>query len=326
MRAFRVTSTDRAPELTDIPPPRPGPGEVRIRVAACALNFSDMLLAQGRYQERPALPFTLGMELSGTVEAVGDGVQSPAPGMRVAAIVTIGGLAEQAIVAADRCIPLPDGMGFEEAAALQIAYATSHLALLRRARLQAGETLLVTGAAGGAGLTAVEIGKLTGARVIALARGAEKLAAARAAGADHLIDSDSREGADLKATLRALGGIDVAYETIGGDIFLQALGAMRPEGRILTIGYAGGTIPQIPANLLLVKNLTAIGLYIGGYPGFCPDALRESLTEIMGWHAAGRIHPQISHILPLSQAAEALALLRDRKSTGKVVVRCDQRA
>lgn len=320
MRAFQVTDLDAPPRLAEIVVPQPTAGEVRIRVAACGLNFADTLLATGRYQQRPPLPFTLGMEMAGTVDALGDGVSYPPLGARVAAFGTTGGLAEYATVAADQCLMLEDEIGFEEAAALQITYLTSHLALRRRARLQTGETLLVTGAAGGVGLTAVEIGKLTGARVIAVARGAERLAAARAAGADHLIDSDD---ADLKAELRALGGVDVAYETIGGDVFMQALAAMRPEGRILTIGYAGGTIPQIPANLLLVKNLTVIGLYLANYASFCPQALHDSLAEILAWRAQGRIKPHISHVLPLARSDQALALLKERKSTGKVVVRCD---
>lgn len=320
MRAFQVTDTDAAPQLAEIVVPTPLAGHVRIRVAACGLNFADTLLATGRYQQRPTLPFTLGMEMTGTVDALGDGVNHPPLGARVAAFGTTGGLAEFATVAADQCMLLQDEIGFEEAAALQVTYLTSHLALLRRARLQPGETLLVTGAAGGVGLTAVEIGKLTGARVIAVARGAERLAAAQAAGADHLIDSD---GTDLKAALRALGGVDVAYETIGGDLFMQALGAMRPEGRILTIGYAGGTIPQIPANLLLVKNLSVIGLYFSNYASFCPSALRDAQADILAWHAADLIKPHISHVLPLARADQALALLKDRKSTGKVVVRCD---
>ena len=187
MRAFQVTTTDAPPQLADIAVPQPAVGEVRIRVSACGLNFADLLLLQGRYQQRPPLPFTLGMEMAGTVDALGEGVSFPPLGARVAAFRTTGGLAEYATVPAGQCLLLPDTIGFDEAAALQVAYATSHLALLRRARLQEGETLLVTGAAGGIGLTAIEIGKLVGARVIALARGADKLAVAKAAGADHLI-------------------------------------------------------------------------------------------------------------------------------------------
>lgn len=323
MLAFRLAELGLAPELTHVAAPKPGAGEAGLRIVACALNFADLLMVEGRYQERHALPFTLGMEVSGVVESLGPNVDGPAIGTRVAVFAGQGGLAEYGCFAADRCVTIPDKMSFEQAAAFQIAYGTSHLALTRRAALRKGETLLVTGAAGGVGLTAVEIGKLLGARVIAVARGADKLAVARAAGADHLIDSDS---ADLVGQLKALGGIDVAYETIGGTVFDAALRAMRPEGRLMTIGFAGGTVPLVPANILLVKNITLIGLYWGGYASFAPQTLAASLAEMLGWFEAGRLTPHISHVLPLSRAPEALALLKDRKSSGKVVVRCDQPA
>jgi NADPH2:quinone reductase len=234
-----------------------------------------------------------------------------------------GGLAEAGNFPAARCLILPDGMSFEEGAAFQVAYGTSHLALDRRAGLRSGETLLVTGAAGGVGLTAVEIGRQMGAKVIAVARGADRLAVARAAGADLVIDSAAHRADGLKALLKAEGGVDVAYETIGGEMFTAALGAMRPEGRLLTIGFAGGAVPQIPANHLLVKNVAVIGLYWGGYLSFRPDVLTDRLAELLRWHAEGRIRPHVSHVLPLAQADQALALLKDRRSTGKVVVRCD---
>lgn len=323
MLAFQVTNIGQTPEIRQVARPEPAAGEVRLRIIACGLNFADLLQIEGRYQVRTDPPFTLGMEMAGVVEALGSGVSGPKPGSRVAVFGNNGGLAEYACVPANACLALPDAMSFEQAAALQIAYATSHLALLRRARLEPGETLAVTGAAGGVGLTAVEIGKLAGARVIALARGADKLAIARAAGADEAIDSDAP---DVKARLKALGGVDVAYETVGGALFDRVLGAMRPEGRMLTVGFAGGTIPQVPANLLLVKNLSVIGLYLGGYAAFRPEAVTDSLRAILDWFAEGKLHPHISHVLPLPRAAEALALLRDRKSTGKVVVRCDQTA
>jgi len=250
-------------------------------------------------------------------------VRQPMPGTRVAVFAGQGGLADYGCFAADRCLPLPDGIGFETAAALQIAYGTGHLALTRRATLGAGETLLVTGAAGGVGLAAVEIGKALGARVIAVARGTDRLAVAEKAGADHLIDGDST---DLAAQIKALGGVDVAYETIGGAIFDATLRAMRPEGRLLAIGFAGGTVPQVPANILLVKNVAVIGLYWGGYNRFAPEILSQSLAEMLAWQQAGRIAPHVSHALPLSRAAEGLALLRARAATGKVVVRCDDQA
>ena len=317
MRRFAITSYGTAPALSDAPLPEPRPGEVRVKIAACALNFADLLMIEGKYQERPEPPVTLGMELSGTVEALGPGTTGPAIGTRVAVYSNGGGLAEHGCFAAERCLPIPDAMPFDAAAAFQIAYGTSHVALDHRARLQPGETLLVLGAAGGVGLTAVEIGKKMGARVIACARGADKLKIAEAAGADHLIDSET---ADLKAEVKALGGADVVYDPVGGAQFDAALRATNPEGRMIVVGFAGGTTQQIPANHLLVKNITVIGLYWGGYLSFRPKVLTGSLATLMGWYAEGALHPHISHRLPLERAGEALGLLRSRKSTGKVVV------
>ncbi len=317
MRAFQLSALGQPPAFVDLPLPQPQPGEVRLRIAACGLNFADLLMQDGKYQERPALPFTLGMEVAGTVEALGDGVTGLAVGDRVAAFAGQGGLAEAGCFPAARCLPLPPAMSFTEAAGFQIAYGTSHLALAHRAQLQPGETLFVTGAAGGVGLTAVEIGKRMGARVIASARGADKLAQARAAGADAVISSDAP---DLRGQLKALGGVDVVYDTIGGDGFMDALRATKPEGRLLVIGFAGGQVPQVPANLLLVKNLSVIGLYWGGYLSFRPQVLMDSLATLLGWYEGGTLHPHVSHTLPLDQAPEALELLRSRRSTGKVVV------
>lgn len=317
MRAYQIDRYGEPATLRDLATPEPGPGEVRLRIAACGLNFADLLMLKGEYQERPPLPMTPGMEVAGTVEALGPGVAGPAPGTRVAAFAGAGGLAEAGCFPAARCVALPGAMSFTEAAAFQVAYSTSHVALAHRAQMQPGETLLVLGAAGGVGLTAVEIGRLMGARVIAVARGADKLAVAEAAGAHHLIDSDT---ADLRADLKALGGVDVVYDPVGGDGFQTALRATRPEGRLITIGYASGTVPQIPANLLLVKNLTVIGLYWGGYLTFRPEVIADSLMTLFGWYSEGRLKPHISHILPLDQVEAALDLLRSRRSTGKVVV------
>lgn len=318
MRAYRIHAFDSPARLDTIAPPTPAAGEVLLRIAACGLNFADLLMLKGEYQERPEPPFTLGMEVAGTIEALGPGVTGLAPGDRVAVFAGQGGLAERGVFPAARCVPLPDAMPFDHAAAFMIAYGTSHLALGHRARLQPGETLLVTGAAGGVGLTAVEIGKAMGARVVAVARGADKLAVAQAAGADHLIDSDTTP--DLRKAVKALGGADVVYDAVGGDTFMAALRAANPEGRLIPIGFAGGGVPQIPANLLLVKNLTVIGLYWGGYMAFRPEVLRASLADLLAMYAAGRLHPHVSHALPLDQVEAALDMLRSRKSTGKVVV------
>ena len=317
MRALRLEALESLPAFRDIAPPVPAADEVLLDVAACGLNFADLLMIKGQYQERAALPMTMGMEFAGTIRAIGASVTGLAPGQRVAAFAGQGGLAEQAVCKAERCVPLPDSMNMAQAAAFQVAYGTSHLALGHRARLQAGETLVVLGAAGGVGLTAVEIGALMGARVIAVARGAAKLDAARQAGAHVCLDSD---GLDLRAALRDLGGADVVYDAIGEPLATPALRALRPEGRFLAIGFAGGQVPQIPANILLVKNLTVIGLYWGAYLNFAPKALTDSLRELFTWFDDGRISPHISHMLPLDQAHAGLELLRARRSTGKIVV------
>ncbi|MGJ8621576.1 MAG: NADPH:quinone oxidoreductase family protein [Yoonia sp.] len=317
MRAFQVQSFDATPQLVDGPAPEPAAGEVLLDIAACGLNFADLLMATGKYQDTPKPPFTLGMEVCGTVTAHGPGVSEPAIGTRVAVFGGQGGMAEQGVFPAALCRAVPDTMDDATAAGFMVAYGTSHLALTRRAQLRKGETLLVLGAAGGVGLTAVEIGKAMGATVIAVARGAEKLAIAKAAGADHLIDSDAQ---DIKAQVKALGGADVVYDPIGGEAFKAALGACNREARVIVIGFASGDVPQIPANIILVKNITVIGFYWGGYLKFNATALTDSLAELMDWHAAGKLRPHISHKVPLDQAADALELMRTRKSTGKVVV------
>jgi NADPH2:quinone reductase len=232
-------------------------------------------------------------------------------------------LAEFGCFDAARCVVIPDAMPFVDAAALQIAYGTSHVALDYKAQLKPGETLLVLGAAGGVGLTAVELGKLMGARVIAVARGVDKLAVAKAAGADHVIDAT--EG-DLRDQLKALGGVDVVYDPVGGDQFKSAFRACNPEARIIVIGFASGDIPQIPANHLLVKNLNVLGFYWGGYLGFKPNVVTDSLKQLLEWYADGKLHPHVSHALPLDQANQGMQLLRDRKSTGKVVIKIDQKS
>jgi len=317
MKAFRVTRTGQAPDMAEIDRPEPGPGQIRVRIAACGLNFADLLMIKGEYQDTPAPPFTLGMEVSGVVEALGEGVTLPALGTRVAVFAGQGGLAEHGVFEAARAVPIPDAMPFDQAAGFLVAYGTSHLALTHRAGLQPGERLLVLGAAGGVGLTAVELGAGMGAEVIAVARGADKLAVARDAGAQHTLDSDTD---DIRMAVKALGGADVVYDAVGGAAFDAALRATRPEGRILTIGFASGTVPQIPANLLLVKNISVMGLYWGGYLKFAPDVLTASLSELMALYAAGRIKPHVGATYPLDRAAEALDLLRSRQSTGKVVV------
>lgn len=318
MRAFRIIAPGTAPVITEIDRPEPGPGEVLVRIAACGLNFADLLMISGRYQDTPEAPFTLGMEVAGTVEACGAGVAGLVPGTRVAVFAGHGGLADYGIFPAERAVPIPDAMPFEEAAGFLVAYGTSHLALTRRARLRSGERLLVLGAAGGVGLTAVEIGARLGAEVIACARGADRLEAARVAGARHLIDSETE---DIRDRTRALGGADVVYDAVGGEQFKAAMRATNPEGRILSIGFASGEVPSIPANHLLVKNISVIGFYWGGYMGFAPQRIADSLAELFAMYAAGGLKPHVGATFPLAQAAEALAYLKSRKGTGKVVVK-----
>lgn len=317
MRAVLLSDMSVPPQISDIPQPEPAPGEVLIDVVACGLNFADLLMAQGKYQERPPLPCVLGMEVAGIVSALGAGVSHLSVGMRVAAFTGHGGLAEKVACPAARCVILPENMSMTDAAGFLVAYGTSHLALCHRARLQRDETLLVLGAAGGVGLTAVEIGKAMGARVIAVARGAEKLDIARRAGADHCLDSN---GLDLRSALRDLGGVDIVYDAIGEPLATPALRALRPEGRFLAIGFAGGSVPEFPANILLVKNLTVIGLYWGGYLKFAPEILTRSLQDLISMYASGDLAPHVSHVVALDQFDEGLELLRERKSTGKIVV------
>ncbi len=317
MRAFTVESPGAIPALRDMPTPKPAAGELCVAIGACGLNFADLLMVKGQYQDTPEAPFTLGMEVAGIVTDLGEGVTGPAIGTRVAVFGGQGGLAEAGCFPADRAVALPDSMSFEQAAAFQIAYGTSHVGLDHKARLQPGETLLVLGAAGGVGLTAVEIGKLMGARVIACARGADKLEVARQAGADHLIDARTQ---DIREECRALGGVDVVYDPVGGDQFTAAFRACRPEARILTIGFASGEVPQIKANHLLVKNIDVLGLYWGGYLTFRPSVVTDSLATLFTWFEEGKLRPHVSHVLPLERAAEGLELLRSRKSTGKVVI------
>ncbi|MDC0659786.1 NADPH:quinone oxidoreductase family protein [Leisingera sp. SS27] len=316
MQAFQVSAIGTPPVLTETQCPAPGAGKAAVALHACGLNFADLLMIKGTYQDTPEPPFTLGLEAAGVVTALGSGTAGFAIGDRVAVFGGSGGLAEAGVFDTARLTRIPDTMSFEHAAAIQIAYGTSHMALDHCARLQPGETLLVTGAAGGVGLTAVEIGKLMGATVIAQARGQDKLDTAAAAGADHLIDA----GEDLRSAVKALGGADVVYDAIGGDVWKAAFRSANPGARLLPVGFAGGEVPQIPANHLLVKNLTVIGFYLGGYMKFRPEAVRQSFETLFAWHGEGLIKPHISHTLPLAQAAEGLELLRSRKSTGKVVI------
>ena len=285
MRAMRLYEYGAALQMdNDAPTPTPGDGEIRIKLSACGVNFADTLLVKGTYQEKPEPPFSPGMEGVGVVDMIGPGCEgAPAAklGARVVAAPIFGGFAEYALAPAAACVLAPGGVSDAAAAASSIAYGTSELALNHRAELQPGERLLVLGAAGGVGLTAVEIGKLMGAEVIAVARGAEKLEIARSKGADHLIDAAGEDAPErIRTEVKALGGADVVYDPVGGEQWKAALRAANPEARLLPIGFASGEVPQIPANILLVKNLTVLGLYWGAYRNFAPSVIGASLEQV----------------------------------------------
>lgn len=306
--------------IEDVPQPALREGAVRVAVHAAGVNFADLLVIAGQYQEKPAFPFTPGAEAAGVVSEVGAGVNTLKPGDRVMALTGLGAYAEEAVVDAARVLPIPASMDFPSAAAFPVAYGTSHGALEWRARLQAGEWLLVLGAAGGVGLAAVEIGKCMGARVIACAGSAEKLAVARQQGADHVIDY-SRE--DIRERVKAITGghgADVVYDPVGGDAFDAALRSIAWGGRYVVIGFAAGRIPQIPANIVLVKNIDVIGFYWGSYQAHNPDLLRGSLAKLLGWFEQGKLKPHVSRGFDLAEVAQALSELSRRKTTGKVVL------
>ncbi|TJZ83765.1 NADPH:quinone oxidoreductase family protein [Paracoccus hibiscisoli] len=316
IRTARIEALGQDPVIRDLPAPRAAPGQVLLRMGAAALNFADLLKAQGKYQEPADPPFVPGLEGAGTVlEApAGSGLT---PGMRV--VVSAPGTMTQVMaVDPDAVQPIPDMMSFEQAAGFQVAYGTSHLALSGRGALAEGQVLVVLGAAGGVGLTAVEIGAAMGARVIGVARGADRLQVVRDAGAAHVIDS--ADCADLRGALRDLGGADVVYDPVGAEPGEAAFRALRPGGRFLSIGFAGGRPPALPLNHALVKNIAIHGFYWGGYRQLDPQALRTSMAALFDLFAAGRLHPVAGATLPLEALTEGYHLLRERRSIGKVVI------
>lgn len=316
-RIVRIEARGAAPRLVqDAPLQPPGPGQVLVRLHAAALNFADLLMAGGTYQDTPPFPFTAGLEGAGVVEAAGPGV-TLTPGTRVA-VNAQGTLADRGVFAADACIPIPATMSFAQAAGFQIAYGTSHLALTGPGRLQAGETVVVLGAGGGVGLTAVEIAAALGARVIAVARGADKHAVVRRAGAAEIVDPDATP--DLKAAIKALGGAQVVYDAVGDAPGRAAFGALTAGGRHLLIGFAGGQPPALPLNHALVKNISIIGFHWAAYRTLNPEALRASMQALFDLFAQGRLQPVVGTVLPLDRAAEGYALLRERRAIGKVIL------
>jgi NADPH2:quinone reductase len=307
-------------DIAEVPGPTPGPGQVHLAVHACGVNFADTLMITGKYQEKPPFPFTPGLEVAGDVLAVGDGVTRIKPGQRVFAITSGGGYASECLANADSVFAIPDSMDYVTAACFPVAYGTAYGALHDRAHLQAGETLLVHGAAGGVGLTAVEVGKATAATVIATASSDAKLDIAKAHGADHAILSSADDLRDQVRGLTDGRGADVIYDPVGGDLFDTSLRCIAWEGRIIVIGFAAGRIPQIPANILLVKNATAIGYFWGSYRKHRPQALVDQYDALLRWFEEGKLQPHVSHRFDLADVADAHAVLLGRKSTGKVAL------
>jgi NADPH2:quinone reductase len=319
MRAIQVVSLDgpRAVEAVDVPDPAAADDQVLIEVHAAGVAFPDVLLTRGRYQIKPPLPFTLGGEIAGIVTAAPDG-SGLAPGDRVAALPWFAGFAEHALAVPDMVFRLPDEVSFPAAAALPINYLTMHFALEQRARLTAGQTVLVHGAAGGVGTASIQYARALGATVIAVASTDEKAALARAAGAQHAIAPDGF--LDAVREITSGRGVDVVVDPVGGDRFTDSLRSLAREGQLLVIGFAGGEIPTVKVNRLLLHNTSVIGVAWGEYALANPGYLQRQWAELSPLLASGALDPPIGHTLPLEQAAEALALMDERRAVGKVVL------
>lgn len=306
--------------VEEIADPAAGPGEVVVRVHAAALNFFDTLVTRGKYQHKPPLPFSPAGEIAGVVERIGAGVDSVRIGERVQAYLGWGGARERVVVRAADLVPVPDGVSDIVASGVSITYGTAIHGLASRGRLRAGETLAVLGASGGAGLAAVEVGKLMGARVIAAASSADKLAICQEHGADIVIDYSAT---DLKDALRGATdgrGVDVVYDCVGGPYSEPALRAMAWGGRFLVVGFAAGDIPRIPLNLLLLKGCDAIGVFWGESVKRDPGGHRANMVQVLDWVATGKLAPHIHATYPLEEIGSAIGVLDRREATGKVVV------
>lgn len=305
--------------IRDLPKPQPGPGEIAIRVKAAALNFFDTLVIQGRYQVKPPLPFSPAAECAGVVSAIGEGVTGWQIGERAAAWLGHGAAREIVVAPADAAIRIPDKLSDHQAAGLFVTYGTALHGLIQRGDIRPGETLAILGAAGGAGLAAVEIGALLGARVIACASSPDKLALACEHGAQEGINYAAD---DLRAGLRRLAptGLDALYDTVGGQLAEPALRSMGWGGRYLVVGFAGGEIPRVPLNLLLLKGCDLRGVFWGDFVRRDPAGHRANMERLLAWAAAGQIRAHVHGTYSLEQAAEALALIAERKVQGKVVL------
>jgi len=307
--------------VAEIDAPKPGKGEVLLDVKAAGLNFPDVLMIQGLYQFRPDLPFVPGGEAAGVITELGEGVTNVKVGDRVIFTNQVGGFAEQAVAHSDSLVKMPDSMPFEVAAGFTITYATSYHAFKQRAALKTGETVLVLGAAGGVGLAAVELAKAAGAIVVAAASSDEKLEVCKAAGADVGINYSS---GDLRSLIKeATGGkgIDVVYDPVGSDYTEAALRSLRPEGRLLVVGFAAGDIPKIPLNLCLLKQCSIVGVFWGGFARGNPAAQHENMRELFDLYEKGAIKPRVDDLFPLEQVEDAFLCLTERRAKGKVILK-----
>ncbi len=322
MRAISVDHYMEPAELrvSEIPEPEAGPGALQIEVRAAGCNFFDTLIVQGKYQVKPAFPFTPGGEIAGVVKALGAGVEGFAVGDRVLAGTQIGGFAETAVVPAAYAHRMPDGMSFEEGAAIPIIYPTSYAALIFRANLQAGETLLVHAAAGGVGSTAVQIGKALGARVIATVGGGDKVEIARELGADEVIDYRVDDFVARVHEITGGSGADVIYDPVGGDVFDRSLKCIAWNGRLLVVGFASGRIPEVKTNRIMLKNIAVTGIHWGAYLEKEPQRVPETFDGLFALYREGLIKPLIFNTYPLEDLPSALGELASRKTHGKLII------
>ncbi len=304
----------------EVPDPTPNEYEIIIDVAACGINFPDGLLVQGLYQMKPDHPFSPGSEVTGTISQLGAKVKHLKLGQRVIGLTMTGGYAQKVAINSRMILPLPDTISFEQGAGLITAHATAHHGLKQRANLKKGETLLVTGASGGTGLAAVQIGKAMGAKVIALCSSQEKLLAAKEQGADELLLSSDPDLKDKIKALTANKGVDVVYEVVGGDLFQTCARTMAWNGRLLVVGFASGSIPEFPVNLALVKGFSVIGVFWGSFAQKEPANFMVNMQELLAWYAQGQVKVVIDQVYPLSQAPEALSKVFNRQSIGKLIL------
>ncbi|MEL6422260.1 MAG: NADPH:quinone oxidoreductase family protein [Pseudomonadota bacterium] len=325
MKAALCTTFDGidAIEIGDIDTPQPGPGEVRVDVAACALNFFDTLIVRNRYQYKPELPFSPSAEMAGVVSAVGEGVEGFAVGDRVCAYLCYGCARGQVIAPVDTLVKVPDAVSDAHAAGLIVTYGTAMHGLKDRGQVAHGETVAVLGASGGAGLAAIEVAKRLGARVIAAASSADKLEICRAAGADVLVDYAEE---DLRDALKAASdgrGVDVVYDCVGGPYAEPAVRATAWGGRFLVIGFAAGEVPKIPLNLPLLKGCSLVGVFWGGFVDRDAAAHRANVAEVLGWVAEGKLAPHLHAVRPLEEIGDALHAIARREVKGKIILTID---